>query len=148
MRYFVYDKATGLFTGATILGDDPEVILANTPVGCAVITGDVDMLSQQVQVSGPQHVIVPYQPPSPGEGYEWNEDTKRWLRSPAAQQAVDADAAARAGLAAIDAASIRALREAAIGDKAAAITKLQELEDEAVVLRVDVVSAVLEAGGV
>lgn len=134
-----YDATTGTLTGQTLLADEAGVA-RNTPAGCKaweILDGRVpDHLSMAV---GPSGWLVPYQPPSPGEEYEWNDATKRWVLGSAAQLAIDNDVAARARLADIDRTSIRALREAAIGDKAALVL-LQELEAQAVPLRADVIT--------
>lgn len=140
--YSFYDPATGLFTGQQFTGSD-EALLANLTGTLWAMPGRFDHLSQAVEPMTGR--IIDYQPPSPGDDYVWDETARRWLLSPAAQQTADADTAARERLDAIDRASIRALREAAIGDKTAAVAMLTSLEAEAVTLREDVVANPQEA---
>lgn len=138
-HYSFYDLATGLFTGSGFTGSE-ESLMLNLKEGVGAMPGEFDQFSQAVEPMTGR--IVNYQPPSPGEDYEWNETTKRWVLGRTAQLAFDNDVAARARLADIDSASIRALREAAIGDKAAAVAMLTDLEAEAVELRADVLPVI------
>lgn len=131
--YSFYNSTTGLFTGGYFIGDE-EAVQLNIPGQLQIIEGRYDALSQMV-VNGQ---VIDYQPPSPGDNYVWDTLAKRWVLSAAAQQAADADVAARAQLTAIDLASIRALREAAIGN-ADAVATLQSLDAMAVPLRADVI---------
>jgi hypothetical protein len=134
--YSFYDPATGLFTGRQMTGSESALAL-NTPEGLKAIAGQYDPLSERVNEQGS---VVDYEPPSPGDDYEWDHEARHWVLSAAAQQAIDADVAARARLAEIDLQSVRALREAAIGNNTDAIATLATLEQEAVPLRNDVIT--------
>jgi hypothetical protein len=135
-EYSFFDPATGLLTGKGFTGTE-EALLLNMPEGNAAIPGRHDPLSRRVDLKTME--VIPYQPPSPGADYEWNSEMERWVLNDAAQQAADADAVARAQLDDIDRQSIRALREAAIGDTAA-LDKLRALEGAAIELRPDVIT--------
>lgn len=75
--FSAYDISSGLFTGNRIEGM-PHHLPALEMVwpDSAFILGEYDPLSQKVDLE--TGLVVDYQPPSPGEGFTWNADTKRW----------------------------------------------------------------------
>jgi hypothetical protein len=125
----LYDPATGLFTGA-VISVHPDQLEANTPAGFKLIDGAHDHLSKRVDVETGK--VVEYQPPPPSPDHEWNEATKRWQLTDAARAAAVADQAARSAIAAAEAGSDRAVREALLQllpKDSPARQKLQQVDD-------------------
>ena len=123
----IFNPATGLFTGATFFGDDAGLAL-NIPPGCDVIPGAHDHLSRRI-VDG---VVVDFRPPQPSPDHEWNDTTKRWQPTAAAQAAELADQQARAVIAMTEQGSARAIREAlleVLPKNSVARQKLQDADD-------------------
>lgn len=126
-----YRKSDGLFTGckfsgsslraiARKAGDDPFEWLA----------GDFDHLSQRVDLDTGE--VIDYQPPATSPEHEWDERTRRWLLPLALRQAITAEKRAREVIAAAEATSQRALREAMIEllpENSPARQRLLEVDD-------------------
>jgi hypothetical protein len=95
-----YDLSTGLFTGASFsasaLSAKDEVISRNTPPGCGAVEGVRDWRAQRVDLASGQ--LVDYQPPA--------DVVERERRSRTARSRIEA----------IERGSLRALREALLGD--------------------------------
>jgi hypothetical protein len=74
-----YDLSTGVFTGESFsFSGRDDVLASNTPPGCGVYEGDIDWLSNRIDVETKQ--ILDYQPPPPDVDHEWNLQTKRWQK--------------------------------------------------------------------
>jgi len=99
---------TGLLTGRTYSAPDLETIEANTPLGCGAVTGAHD--HKRFRVDLENGAIVEYQPPSPGFGYEWDGETRAWVRTAAALKGE----AARGRIKYLEGRQARAVRELAI----------------------------------
>lgn len=127
----VYSTETGLFTGVIIAVHD-DLLDANTPSGHAALIGRYDNLSQRVDIASGE--VIDYQPPAPSADHEWNADTKRWQLAAAAQSKIDNHNAAMTGIARLEAAQHRAVRELALGRPAAA-ERLMAIDAEIVSLR-------------
>ena len=76
-----YDPATGLFSGASYAGSEPEL---NGGAGEAWLPGRFDHLSQRVDLDTGE--VIGYQPPAPPDDelrtWAWDETTKRWRSTP------------------------------------------------------------------
>lgn len=107
------DKETGLFSGVHFSTSNSEMLEANTPAGHFAVEGHYDHLSQRADIATGE--VVDYQPPRPSVDHEWNDTTKRWEMSAASQAKIDARSAALAGITALEAQGIRAMREAQLG---------------------------------
>lgn len=121
-----FDPHTGLFAGLHYTGSDGTVE-ANTPRGHASAEGLHDHLSRKVDLA--TGAVVDYQPPAPSSDHEWNDTTKRWQLTAAAQAKADAAAAARARHAALIVSQHDDIRRAVLGD-AAALERLRAIETE------------------
>jgi hypothetical protein len=131
-----YDPATGLLTSRKFSG--PENMLAlNTPTGHAAVEGHYDHLSKRVQ----DGKVVEYQPPQPSGDHEWNKDSLRWELSAGARTRRNAHITAMAQIAILEEASLRPLREIALGiDADAARKRLEEINVQIVNLRKDIIT--------
>lgn len=82
-NWHFYESATGIFSGRSFCG--PEAFLAiNTPSDSSAHEGQVDHLSQRVDlVTG---TLVAYQPPPPAADdmriWSWDASISRWVASP------------------------------------------------------------------
>ena len=80
-HFSLYDKSTGLFTGAQVHGPD-HLVAMNTPIGCAVLRGQHDHLSRCVDLATGN--VIDYIPPAPADDHmftwAWAADIKRWGR--------------------------------------------------------------------
>jgi hypothetical protein len=135
--YSFYDETTGDFSGRVFSGS-ARLVALNTPTGYVAISGRFDRLSQRVDTKTGE--VVDYQPPSPGDNYEWNADRKRYvLKSEILEQQRKHDAA-MARIAEAEAEQARPLRELMLNpDDTAALQKLTELDDEIKTLRSDLI---------
>lgn len=127
-----YRKDTGLFNGTHLIASDAKVVALNTPAGHIAIDGHHDHLSQKVDLATGH--IVDYRPPRPSPDDEWNMETKRWEPSAAAVAQASKRAAAGARIEQMHIASVRALREHALGIGDAAV-RLKAIDDEIALLR-------------
>lgn len=89
-RWYFYDLATGIFTGAVFNGDAEAAAeqVAHLGTGTAARVGPLDPLAQRVDLATGD--LVPWQPPAPQDtaytSWSWADGIKRWLpvRTPAA----------------------------------------------------------------
>lgn len=104
----------------------------NTPAGTTAIEGEFDHLSQRIENGG----AVDWQPPSPGDDYEWRE--RRWvLKADVADRQVHR-AMAQQRILDWESKQSRALRELAINpDDAFAKARLQQINDQIALLRTE-----------
>lgn len=81
-----YRLADGILTGrAVTLDDDDHTLLqANTPDGCAAVTGVSDWLAQRVDLA--TGALVDWQPPAPADDarrtWQWDAQLRRWQPVP------------------------------------------------------------------
>jgi hypothetical protein len=108
----LYDPSTGILTGQTVSGS-PAIVALNIPKGAAAIEGEHDHLSKRVDLATRQ--VVDWQPPQPSPDHEWNAETRRWQPTAAAITRQEGRQAALARIAALEAGTIRTLRDAALG---------------------------------
>jgi len=155
--YSLYDMSTGKFTGVVIGGSDSIVHVNKGENGA--IEGVFDPLSQRVDLStvdlqqdpvqlgalpngkskeAKKPDVIDYQPPSPGDDYEWvSEDEKgnrvrRWVKKPDVVAKESAEAKARASIDVLERSQFRAVREAVLlqgtAEGTAATTRLAEID--------------------
>lgn len=74
-----YDASSGRFMDRTFSGPEHGV-RANTPAGHVAWFGDVDHLSQMMDVATGK--LNDYQPPRPSDKHHWHPVKKRWLLDP------------------------------------------------------------------
>jgi len=81
--YSFYHRGTGILHSSKLMTtvDSSAHLEAHTPLDHVVIDGELDHLSQRVDLSGDTPRIVDYQPPQPSSEHEWNAQTKRWQLS-------------------------------------------------------------------
>jgi hypothetical protein len=112
--YSYYDASTGLFSGQSVHTSRDNATDAfaalNCPPGFRFVEGRFDPLSKRVDLA--TGAVVEYQPPQPTPDHVWHADTARWVLSPDVVAADQAREATLAAINAIEAKSIRALREA------------------------------------
>jgi hypothetical protein len=145
MKHYLYDRATGHFTGATVSATDPADVAANVPPDCDAVAGDVDPLSQRFDVV--EKRVVDWQPPAPDSDHEWNAQARRWRKRPEVVAAEQADQDARALIAAQEVAQGRAIREVVL--KLAATlpaddpdrTRLEQIDQEIAAARPQIMRA-------
>lgn len=146
-----YDPKTGALAARTFRGRD-KLLTLNTPAGLAPIEGQLDPLSQRVDVEAlaasdsadhPSNFIVDYRPPQPSDQHEWDVKSRRWRLTLEAQQEVERDELARREIAAIEQLSgPRAVREALIAvlpDGTPEKSRLLELDAEAAEQRKNII---------
>jgi hypothetical protein len=84
-----YDSTTGLFSGASYTGpeDDMRLQLEHRGAGVAALAGDIDHLSQRVDI--PSGALVDHKPEPPYDGTDltlyvwwWDKSVKRWQLRP------------------------------------------------------------------
>jgi len=133
-----YDPSTGIFVGKSVSVRDEDDMLLSKPDGLEAHEGDIDHLSQRVDLATGQ--LVDYQPPAPSQYHEWNAELKRWRPS----AAMMTDAESRAALKAIDEKRARAFSDFVLnpnaqisvdGKTVTPLQRLQDLESEAQALR-------------
>jgi len=127
----LYDVATGIFSGQSFSTNDiagfEEGLRLNTPPGHATIEGDIDHLSQAVDLKTGE--IIDYRPPAPDSDHEWNSTTRRWQLKPEVQELQQKRAAALAEISALEAQQPRAIRELLLDpDNVDAKAKLQIID--------------------
>jgi hypothetical protein len=139
IAYSFYHAQTGLFSDTKYwsTSEDPEHLRNQVPAGYVPIEGDYDHLSQQMDIATGE--IVDYQPPQPSPSHEWNADAKRWQLSPSAQAALGRRRDALAGIGALEAKGIRAMRELAL-NVPGAVDRLKSIDDQIAALRADLSS--------
>jgi len=128
----MYDPATGLFLGRTFAATEDSHVATNTADHEVAIEGSFDHLSHRVDLA--TGAVVDYQPPQPSSDHEWNAASKRWQLTAAVAAKQAARAAALGQIAMLEASQHRAVREAALGDPAAAAT-LKAIDDQIKALR-------------
>jgi len=74
-----YEASSGQFMDRAFSGP-AHGLRANTPAGHVAWFGDVDFLSQKMDVETGK--LVDYQPPRPSEKHYWHTARKRWLLDP------------------------------------------------------------------
>jgi len=130
-----YDAATGIFQGHRVVASSEEILQANVPEGHILHIGEVDHLSQRMDIA--TSTIVDHQPPQPTAAHEWDEVAKRWKLSDAAAARHAAHTAALAGIAELEHSQHRAIREAALG-LPGAVERLNEIDNKIAALRGDI----------
>jgi hypothetical protein len=139
--YSFYHAETGAIYNNKFSTDDEMLVALNTPPDHVAIDGHHDHLSQRVDLKTGK--IIDYQPPAPSTDHAWNDVTKRYQLSIAAQAIVDRRAAAVARIALLDAQSVRATRELCLARRltadeiAAVVARLEKIDDEILLLRHD-----------
>lgn len=127
-----YHRDTGVIHPNQIMVSDDGAVALNTPPDHLPIDGHYDYQSQRVDIATGE--LIDYQPPAPSADHEWNAETKRWQLNIAAQSKVDNHYAAMAGIARLEAAQHRAVREFALGLPGAA-DRLTAINTEIAALR-------------
>lgn len=136
-----YDLVTGIFNGDefSFFGRE-EILTQNTPSSCGAHEGNVDYLSQRIDIGTKK--LIDYQPPAPDADHEWIHDdehgnrVRRWRLKPEVAERRAQRAAAIALITQLEKKQERALREHVLGivpteaDRAAGAMTLQEIEDE------------------
>jgi hypothetical protein len=98
--WHMYRLSDGVLTGYAVqLADDDAALLeANTPPGCAAVTGVTDWQAQRVDLA--TGAVQDWQPPAPPDDamrtWAWDAQQRRWLPQPtqaalAAQQRAERD---------------------------------------------------------
>jgi hypothetical protein len=135
MRHWsFYQEETGEILDRHFSSTDDGQVPANTPSGFNCIEGHHDHLSKRVDVATGE--VIDYQPPSPSADHEWNDATKRWQLSAAAQGVIDKRAAALSRIAQLEASQHRASRELSLG-RPGALERLEAIDAEISLLRHD-----------
>ncbi len=134
MRFHFFDKTTGILHPISVHTniEDSErasqFARANAPPDHSEIAGEYDHLCQRVDVT--TESIVDYQPPAPSPDHEWNEVSKRWRLSGAAETK-------QSRIRELEASLPRALLEHALGYEGAK-QKLMDIDGELVALQATV----------
>jgi hypothetical protein len=129
-----YHVATGAFLDRTYSGRE-EKLAQNTPADYAAWCGPVDSFSQRINVATKQ--LEDFQPPSPGDDYEWIHDdergnrVRRWKLKLEVQQARERNAASLSRIEELERKQHRRVREL-LEDKD---PQLKALSDEIASLR-------------
>jgi hypothetical protein len=127
MNWHFYDKATGLFTGQRFLGA-ADALEMNIPAGLAAMPGEIDHLSQRVDLD--TGAVIDFQPPQPSAEFEWDQAHRRWILTAKAKEAIEADYAARGAIEAAEQMSLRSIRELILDpNNEQARVKLQAVDD-------------------
>lgn len=85
MRHWhFYDPKTGRLLGSGGSFKDEAMMRANLPPGMAAVEGRYDHESQRVDVETGS--VVDYQPSQPSAEHSWDEVSKRWALTRAAQE--------------------------------------------------------------
>jgi hypothetical protein len=113
-KYSLYSRETGLLTGVVI--SVPGNLLAqNIPSGCAAMVGELDHMSQRIDLSTGE--VIDYQPAQPSPDHEWIHDNeqgkrvRRWQLTAAAGARNNASDQARGEIARLEAQQLRSVRE-------------------------------------
>lgn len=124
----IYEVASGLWTGAemTIL---PSTVEANTPEGCMAV---------EIVAGNPANLrladgkLVDYiaPPPEPTKDYQWSKEHQSWIYTEAAALRVADAQKARANIAQLEAASLRAIREWMLTGNVEVFYRLKEVDDK------------------
>ena len=93
-HYRYFDEATGLLHPMTVKATSPSDALAATPLGHKIIEGELDFLSQRVDLA--TGTVVDYMPAQPSAEHKWDEYIKRWVLNQAATDQRDAERSAKA----------------------------------------------------
>jgi hypothetical protein len=129
-----YDPKSGQFLDRTYSGLE-STLLMNTPAGCVAWLAKVDCYSQRLNVVSNQ--LEDYQPPSPGDDYEWIHDdergnrVRRWRLKLEIQQARELKAANLSRITELESRQHRRVRELL----EASDPQLQEISREIAALR-------------
>lgn len=107
--YGFYHKETGVVHSNQFSSDDDSQLVNNIPTDHVAIEGQLDSLSQRVDVATGQ--VVDYQPSQPSFDHEWNVITKRWQLNAAAQLKISNHNTALSQIDGLEAKGIRAMRE-------------------------------------
>lgn len=150
MKWSFFDPNTGSVVGFRYGGPLTD-LAANTPSGLTPILGEVDGLSQRVDVvalaaakegARAEDFVVDYQPPRPSVNHEWDANRRRWTKSAPVVARELADRRARARIAALELAQHRPVRELTIDpNNAEAQSRLDEIDSEIATLRQDLIAA-------
>lgn len=130
MKYTVYRKDSGLFTGRTLLASSDKILALNLAEGEGAIEGVFDHLSQRVDTASGK--VVDYQSPQPSTDHEWDAGTKRWKLTAAATAKQQAHDQALVKIQQLEAAQPRAVRDFILsGDN----SRIKAIEDQIATLR-------------
>lgn len=132
-EYSFFHKDTGVLA-PHVLGCPDDALEINTPADHTAIEGAHDHLSKRVDVATGE--VVDYQPPAPSVDHEWNDASKRWQLSAAAQAKIDKRAAALARITQLEASQHRPLREMML-DPIGGVARVREIDAEIAALRKD-----------
>jgi hypothetical protein len=78
----------------------------------------------------PRDLYPEAKPPAPSADHEWNDATKRWQLSAAAQSKIAAKSAALVRIEALRASSIDVMREHMLTGSAVSLSELQAIDDQ------------------
>lgn len=172
-RLHTFDLATGLLTGRVFSEsvDSPVFRQMENAAGFGIVAGVMDWEAQRVDLSVlaelaelrdllektdvdeqniqgdidelEKHLLIDYIPPSPGDDYDWDAKSKRWVVKADVERRRGREAAARVQIDRLEQSSLRSLRELRVAEIDGAprpevsAARLKQIEDQIAVLRAE-----------